>query len=121
MKNKVTTRIRKLRLEKGISQENVADELGITHSSYSKIERGETDPNLTRLIEIAKILGVPVTDLFIDEVASSVKEPKEGYGESDLEKLNQTLQKLLSEIHHLRTDLSDKQIVKKNKSIPKKK
>jgi transcriptional regulator with XRE-family HTH domain len=37
--NTVGTRIRKIREEKGIKQEYIADEMGITQSSYGRLEK----------------------------------------------------------------------------------
>jgi len=42
----------------------MAFELVITKSAYSKIERGETNPSVNRLIDIAKILEVDITIFF---------------------------------------------------------
>jgi transcriptional regulator with XRE-family HTH domain len=42
----------------------MAFELGITKSAYSKIERGETNPSVNRLFDIAKILEVDITEFF---------------------------------------------------------
>ena len=58
MKEKLAERIRMTRLMKGLSQQNMADELGITVASYSNIERGVTDITVTRLFAISKILDV---------------------------------------------------------------
>lgn len=111
VKKQVADRIRKLRMDNGFSQENVAHDLGITHSSYSKIERGETDPNLSRLFELAKIFNVSITDFFTDDRVSSLKEKSAAYGnnaDDDFEKLNQSIQKLLTEIGKLRSELSER-------------
>ena len=64
MKNNIAYRIRKLRESKDYSQENMAGELGISTSAYSKIERGVTDPSIGRITEIAKILEVNITYFF---------------------------------------------------------
>lgn len=107
MKKDVTDRIRKLRLDKGLSQENVAFELNMTSSAYSKIERGESDPNLTRLFQLAEILEVKVIDFFAEKKVATVKEPKDGYGnidKVDFEKLDLSIQKLIVEINQLKTD-----------------
>ena len=55
----VGEKIRKFRDLRGYSQANMAEELGMTQTNYSKIERGEA-PNLTmkRLEDIAKVLEV---------------------------------------------------------------
>ena len=58
MKDKVGERIRLARLAKNLSQQNMADEVGLTVAAYSNIERGITDISITRLIQIATILNV---------------------------------------------------------------
>jgi transcriptional regulator with XRE-family HTH domain len=55
-------RIRKIRNAKEYSQEYVSMQLGITMSAYSKIERGITDPSLSRMIQIAAILEFELAD-----------------------------------------------------------
>lgn len=68
MKKTIGYRIRKLREQKDYSQGNMAAELGITPGAYAKIERGETDPSVTRLIQIAGILEVDVASFFRESV-----------------------------------------------------
>jgi transcriptional regulator with XRE-family HTH domain len=52
-----------MRLLKGLSQENVAHELGITQSAYSQIERRAGDCKFSTLERLAKVFGVSVTFL----------------------------------------------------------
>jgi XRE family transcriptional regulator, regulator of sulfur utilization len=56
-------KIRLLRLSKGLSQENVADELRISTSAYGDIERNKTELTVSRLVKIAKILNVDIDDI----------------------------------------------------------
>ncbi|MFL5766084.1 MAG: helix-turn-helix domain-containing protein [Bacteroidia bacterium] len=51
-------KIKKLRELSNLTQEFVAAEIGVNQSSYSKIERGETDISFSRLEKIASILKV---------------------------------------------------------------
>ena len=67
VKKVIAYRIRKLRESKDYSQDNMAGELNISTSAYSKIERGITDPSVGRLSEIAKILDVDITYFFIEQ------------------------------------------------------
>ena len=68
MKTLVGNKIRMLRDMKGYSQEDMAREMNITASAYSKLERDETDIKLNQLVQIAKILGVDAqTILNFDE------------------------------------------------------
>lgn len=47
----------------GLTQENVAFELEISVTSYAKIERGVTNVRFSRLVQIAEVLNVDVSDL----------------------------------------------------------
>ena len=60
MKKEIGKRIRGIREEKKFNQAGMAHQLGITPGAYAKIERGETDPSISRLYEIAKILKVDI-------------------------------------------------------------
>jgi transcriptional regulator with XRE-family HTH domain len=107
VKQKIADRIRTIRTLKRLTQENVADELGISHGAYAKIERNETDPNTSRLIEIARVLGVHITDFFEDALANT-KENKVNYGyasKEDVESLNKLVHSLAKEIEKLRQEL----------------
>jgi len=75
MKEKLAERIRFTRLQLGLSQQNVADELNITVAAYSNIERGVTDINITRLYAISAILNTTPIDLLREQ--SMVAEPTE--------------------------------------------
>ncbi|MCW3102434.1 MAG: helix-turn-helix domain protein [Bacteroidetes bacterium] len=55
-------KIKKLREWKGLSQEYIADEIGINQSTYSKIEGG-ADLTLSRLEQISKVLEVSPEDI----------------------------------------------------------
>lgn len=46
------------RLELGFSQQEVADNAGLSRANYSHIERGRSEPNLNQMISIAKVLKV---------------------------------------------------------------
>lgn len=60
---KVGNKIKKLRELKNYSQEFMADKLGISQAQFSKIERDESDMNVSRLSEIADILGMRIEDV----------------------------------------------------------
>ncbi|MCR3954939.1 MAG: helix-turn-helix domain-containing protein [Gudongella sp.] len=51
-------RLQGLRKEKGFSQEKVAEELKVSRQSVSKWERGESFPEMDKVIVLSKILGV---------------------------------------------------------------
>jgi transcriptional regulator with XRE-family HTH domain len=61
---KVSDRVRRLRKEHGLTQEEVARRAGLTLNSYGDIERGHVrDPHLSSLEAIARALGVPIQAL----------------------------------------------------------
>ena len=56
--------MKKFRLAKKFTQEDVAEKLCITAQSVSRWECGNTLPDVMLLPEIAKLYGVMVDDLF---------------------------------------------------------
>lgn len=56
-------KIRNIRLQKGYSQENMADMLRISTTAYGDIERNKTELTISRATEIAKVLNIGVVDL----------------------------------------------------------
>ncbi|MGG9964726.1 helix-turn-helix domain-containing protein [Ferruginibacter sp. SUN106] len=120
MKNNIAYRIRKLRESKDYSQENMAGELGISTSAYSKIERGITDPSVGRIGEIAKILEVDIIFFFQESTTLITKtedDPKP-YGfatKNEVEELTQIVNKLKQEIASLKTILQKPEVKKKKK------
>ncbi len=56
--------IRKVRQEKGFSQEHFALEAGLDRSYYGGVERGERNLAALNLMRIAVALGVEVGELF---------------------------------------------------------
>ena len=57
-------RIRRLREEKGVSQEEFAALAELDRAYYGGIERGERNVGLVNVIKLATTLGVPVAELF---------------------------------------------------------
>lgn len=55
--------IKKFRELKNITREQVASELGLSVSGYSKIERGEVDLTISRVQQIAQVLEVDISQI----------------------------------------------------------
>lgn len=62
--NSFSLNLRKLRLEKKLTQEQAADALGVSPQSVSRWETSATLPDVMLLPEIARLYGVLVDDLF---------------------------------------------------------
>jgi len=58
-------KIRKLRLERRLSQEGLAFKAGLHRTYLGAIERGERNPSLRNIVAIAKALGVTLPQLFL--------------------------------------------------------
>ena len=69
---KTADRLAELRKSRGLSQEELAEKLGVTRQAVSKWERAESAPDTDNLIELAKIYGVS-----IDELINGEKIPNE--------------------------------------------
>jgi len=53
-------RLKKLRAERGMTQEALAEKAGISRSYIARLELGQQDPTLGTLEKLAKALKVPV-------------------------------------------------------------
>lgn len=60
----VAKRVRALRLQRGLSQNELSDALGVTFQQVQKYERGANRISAGRLLRIAKVLDVPVAFLY---------------------------------------------------------
>ena len=61
---KLNNRLRVLRAEKEISQQMLADEIGISRQTVNSIERGKFNPSVVTALKMAKFFGVAVEDAF---------------------------------------------------------
>jgi len=55
--------IRKLRRERNLTQEELAEQIGVTYQAVSKWESGASDPSTTNLMALAKLFGVSAEEL----------------------------------------------------------
>lgn len=55
--------IRELREKRGLTQEAVAHEAGVTASTFGLIERGQSNPTWATVGDIAAALGVSVVEV----------------------------------------------------------
>lgn len=67
MKNK---KMKIARIEKDLSQEQLADLVGVTRQTISMIEAGKFNPSLQLCISICKALDKTLNDLFWPDVES---------------------------------------------------
>jgi transcriptional regulator with XRE-family HTH domain len=106
--NSVGEKIRQLRLLAGLSQENIADEIGMSHGNFGKIERGEIDINTHHLFAVSKALKVDVVDLFDFNNNNSTRDIKNKFGfatKADIDKLTDSLNTLSKAIESIRVQV----------------
>lgn len=89
---------------KGVSQNELAEALGVGKSAISAYERGDSEPTLGVLIKIIRYFGVTfsdITELDMERDSSSLAEPGVKYRKTDTARLqieNETLREALREI-----------------------
>ncbi|WP_244411925.1 helix-turn-helix transcriptional regulator [Raoultibacter timonensis] len=63
MNVEIAQRLAELRREKGYSQEELAERLGLSRQAVSKWERAESSPDTGNLVALAKLYGVTLDEL----------------------------------------------------------
>lgn len=67
---KIGQRIRKYRKAHGFSQEQLAEQIGISVTHMSHIETGNTKLSLSVFVDIAKVLEVQTDDLLFEGISA---------------------------------------------------
>lgn len=60
-------RLRKIRTDRGLSINRLAEASGLTPSFISQVERSQTSPSIASLREICRVLEIPVFTLFLED------------------------------------------------------
>ena len=71
---KLHDKIYELRKKEGLSQEALAEKLGVSRQSVSKWETGEATPEVSKLLSLSKLFGVTTDYLLDDESAEKLQE-----------------------------------------------
>ncbi len=58
------TRIRELRARDRLSQEELAQKVGVRRETIGNLENGRYNPSLKLAMDIARVFGCPVEDIF---------------------------------------------------------
>ena len=59
--------MKKARSEKGLSQQALADALGVSRQTINAIEKGDYNPTIKLCIGICRVLGLTLNDLFWED------------------------------------------------------
>jgi transcriptional regulator with XRE-family HTH domain len=65
-------------MQRGLSQDNIAVELGITQPAYARLEKKDDRISITRLIKIAMILKITISELIDEKSGVIIKDPNRG-------------------------------------------
>jgi transcriptional regulator with XRE-family HTH domain len=107
-------KIKKLRELKNLTQSHLADELGVTQSTYSKMEQGEIEVPYSRLEKIAELLGMKPEDViaFNESMVFNVMHNNNGYNgfvinnqivtDGERKLYEEQISLLKSEVNHLK-------------------
>ncbi len=74
MINKYFDLIKAIRIEKGFSQEEISQKIGISRTSYISFEKGKTELTFSQAVKVAGILGIS-----LEEVEGGVRADYEKY------------------------------------------
>ncbi len=64
MKQEVGRKVKAARLQRGLTQAGLAEAIDKAFETISNIERGKTAPNFSTLVDISRVLEVPMKDFF---------------------------------------------------------
>jgi putative transcriptional regulator len=56
--------IREIRTEKGLRQEDLGEQIGVSRQTINAIEKGKFDPSLSTAFKLSKELGLKIEELF---------------------------------------------------------
>lgn len=77
MNLEIAARLVELRRARCLSQEDLADQLGVSRQAVSKWERGESSPDTDNLIALAGIYDVSLDALLLGRTDGTVPPPEE--------------------------------------------
>lgn len=104
--NIIGQRIKKLREEKGITQETMAQQLDVTQSNYGRLEKDDRRLNVVKLLKIVRILNVNISYIF-NEVINEIKEEEiSSFSNTNKEVYDILVESLRAEIQHLKDEIS---------------
>lgn len=68
MRTRIGSRLKHLREERKMNQEDFANLLGVSTSAYARMERNETSPDLSQILRWSEILNVPVQEFLPENI-----------------------------------------------------
>ncbi|WP_154657068.1 helix-turn-helix domain-containing protein [Hugenholtzia roseola] len=78
----ILAKLRQIRKEKGVSQEDIAEQIGVSRPTYLAMENGKQEFSLQRLEKVVKFLNIDIYDLIdkkdekLNQIAKAISEIK---------------------------------------------
>ena len=63
----MNNRVKELRKEKGYTQEDLAEFIGVSRQTVNAIEKQKFDPSLNTAFKMAKLFQLPIESIFLSE------------------------------------------------------
>jgi putative transcriptional regulator len=63
----MNNRVKELRKEKGFTQEDLAEVIGVSRQTVNAIEKQKFDPSLNTAFKMAKLFRLPIESIFLSE------------------------------------------------------
>lgn len=68
----ISEQLRKYRTERGMTQEELAEKLFVSRQAISKWEKGEANPDLDNVVELARIFEISLDELVLAKEQTEV-------------------------------------------------
>lgn len=104
--NAIGEKIKKIREEKGITQESMALHLNVTQSNYGRLEKDDRRLNVVKLLKIVKILDINMGHLFSEASFKGQSTSYENLNQSGKEVYELLVDSLRGEISHLKDEVN---------------
>ena len=62
-----TCNLKKYRLQKNMTQEQLADAVGVRRETIMRLEEAQYNPSLKLAIDISRAVGAPIEEIFVFE------------------------------------------------------
>ncbi|GGB76921.1 hypothetical protein GCM10007424_16220 [Flavobacterium suaedae] len=111
--NVIGQKIKRLREEKGITQEAMAAQLDVTQSNYGRLEKDDRRLNVVKLLKIVRILDTNISYIF-NETENSDSTTSSTISNSNKEVYDILIESLRSEIQHLKEEIDFLRVIVKS-------
>lgn len=111
--NVIGQKIKRLREEKGITQEAMAAQLDVTQSNYGRLEKDDRRLNVVKLLKIVRILDTNISYIF-NETENSDSTNSSTISNSNKEVYDILIESLRSEIQHLKEEIDFLRVIVKS-------